>query len=259
MHIVFIKLLLMASIVASYSSAAMGSTSSSSIIDINHPYYLHPSDNPGIILTTVILDEQNYSQWKRSMEIALASKLKIGVDGTYVQPAANSPLLAHWLRCNNMVTSWILNSVVVTIRNNNVYMKYAKTIWDDLQLRYAQTNVPKLFSLRKEISHLTQGTLAITAYFTKFKTIHDELDCIAAKPRGQILLMQPLPSLSQCYAMLLQDKNQRVVSGQQLNSTKNMAMSVKSTYGLNSNFKKTVNSSPVYCEYCHMTGHVKEK
>lgn len=98
----------MASTIASYSDATMGSTSTSSVLDVNHPYYLHPSDNPGMIVTTVILDEQNYGQWKRSMEIALSSKLKIGfVDGTYVQPTANSPLLTYWLRCNNMVTSWL--------------------------------------------------------------------------------------------------------------------------------------------------------
>lgn len=58
------------------------------------------------------------------MKIALASELEIGLlDSTYTQPAANFPLLAHSLRCNNMITSWILNTVATNIRNSIVYMR----------------------------------------------------------------------------------------------------------------------------------------
>lgn len=225
---------------ASYSSATTGSTSTTSLsassMDVNHPYYLHPSDSPGMQLISMILSEDNYNQWSRSMKIALSSKLKLGfVDGTYLKPAISSPLLVHWTRCNNMVTSWILNSRSIDIRNSVVYMKTAYDIWRDLEVRYSQSNVPKLFQLRSEISHLTQGNMSIASYFFKFRAVHDELDCISTKPRctcskctctvnskldvfdqeiqlaqflmglndkftsirGQILLMKPLPSLSQ--------------------------------------------------------------
>lgn len=172
---------------ASYSSAAVGSiasNSASSTLDCNHPYYLHPSDNPGMQVTTVVLNDTNYNQWHRSMEIALASKLKLGfVDGSYTQPPTNSPLLIYWLRCNNIIISWILNSVSIDIRNSIVYLKSARTMWLDLEDRFVQRNVPKLFNLRKEISHLTQGSMSISSYFTKFRTINDESDCIVTKPR----------------------------------------------------------------------------
>lgn len=121
----------------------------------------------------------------------------------------------------------------------------AQEICIDLEVRYAQSNVPKLFHLRREIAHLTQGSMSVSAYFTKFRTIHDELKCLTTKPRctynkctctvnnelnefdqnlqltqflmglsdihtgirGQILMMKPLPTLSQTYAMLLQEEN----------------------------------------------------
>lgn len=68
-------------------------------MDCHHPYYLHPSDNPGMQLITVTLNESNYNHWQRSMTIALSSKLKLGfVDGSYTKPASNSYLLSHWLR-----------------------------------------------------------------------------------------------------------------------------------------------------------------
>lgn len=63
------------------------------------------------------------------MELALSSKLKLGfVDGSYVKPATNSLLVMQWLRRNNMVTSWILNSITVEIRNSIVYIQSARDI-----------------------------------------------------------------------------------------------------------------------------------
>lgn len=46
-----------------YATTASGSTASTpalATIDVNHPYYLHPSDNPGMTLTNVVLNEQNF-------------------------------------------------------------------------------------------------------------------------------------------------------------------------------------------------------
>lgn len=45
----------------------------------NHPLYLHNSDTPGSILTTVQLTgTENYSLWSRSMLINLRAKSKLG-------------------------------------------------------------------------------------------------------------------------------------------------------------------------------------
>lgn len=283
---------------ASYASITAGSTSLSNNIDCNHPYYLHPSDNPGMQITTIVLNENNYNQWQRSMELALSSKLKLRfVDGSYTKPPANSPLFMHWLRCNNMITSWMLNSVTVEIRNSIVYLKSAREIWLDLEVHYAQSNVPKLFHLRKEIAHLTQGTLSVSAYFTKFRTIHDELECLTPKPRctctlctcavntklneleqsvqltqflmglnetftairGQILMMKPLSTLSQSYAMLLQEKSQREVSTGTVSEA--IAMAVKQSGYAKPQVKTSTQKRDTYliCDFCHMTGHLKDK
>lgn len=233
------------------------------------------------------------------MIIALSSKLKLGfVDGSYTKPAANSPLLSHWLRCNNMITSWILNSVSEDIRNSIVYMESAHAIWLDLEVRYAQSNAPKLFSLRKEISHLTQGSLSISAYFTRFRTIHDEIENLTVKTkctcngctcganaklhtadqsvqltqflmglddtftaiRGQILLMKPVPTLSQTYAILLQEECQREVHGSVSGTNENLAMSVKAIPAKPQNkFTAKKSFESVICDFCHMSRHLKDK
>ncbi|KAL8093780.1 hypothetical protein AgCh_035601 [Apium graveolens] len=41
----------------SYAAATSGSLTAS-VIDANHPYYLHPSDNTGMLLTTVVLNSR---------------------------------------------------------------------------------------------------------------------------------------------------------------------------------------------------------
>ncbi|XP_063942380.1 uncharacterized protein LOC108207461 isoform X2 [Daucus carota subsp. sativus] len=79
--------------------------------------------------------------------------------------------------------------------------------------------------------------------------------------RGQILLMTPLPTMSQCYAMLLQEESQRGVTNAVVPSADNssaMSVKYKPSPG-NKPFKKPTAESPIYCEYCHMQGHVKDK
>lgn len=295
---------------STYSNAVTGS-SYSTVIDNNHPYFLSSSDSLGMSLTTIILNEQNYSQWSRSMKVALSSKKNLGfVDGSNLQPPLNSPLVNHWNRCNHMVISWLLNSISPDIRNNIVYMNSAHLIWKELATQYAQSNLPKLFNLRKEIVQLSQGSMNVTAYYTKYKTLIDELDNLTSRPRcdcrkcscdvnnklsvydlniqlmqflmglndvfasirGQILLMNPIPTLSQCYAMLLQEENQRDVHNLDGFNYGNVALNVRSNVqgkftnktassAQNSGgfLKKQNVDSTLVCEYCHMSGHSKDK
>lgn len=132
---------------------------------------------------SVVLTESNYNQWRRSLFIALSSELKFGfVDGTCAKPVANSSMLMHWMRCNDMIISWILILFQLTYITV-LFTLLQLLIWIDLEVRFAQSNVPKLFNLRKELSHLEQGSLSISGYFTKFRTISDKLDSVVAKPR----------------------------------------------------------------------------
>ncbi|KAK5840745.1 hypothetical protein PVK06_009648 [Gossypium arboreum] len=57
---------------------------SDSIIDFNHPFYLHPSDIPGTLLVShQLVGVEYYNVWSRTMKIALLAKNKLGfVDGT---------------------------------------------------------------------------------------------------------------------------------------------------------------------------------
>ena len=44
----------------------------------SHLLYIYPSDNPNNILVSDLLNGDNYSHWKKAMEIALVAKNKLG-------------------------------------------------------------------------------------------------------------------------------------------------------------------------------------
>lgn len=283
------------------------SSSASTTIDAYHPYFLQSSDNPGIALVTQSLTVQNYQQWSRSVKLALSAKNKVGlIDGSQPKPAENSPLYAFWHRCNDMVLSWLLNSISTEIRDSVVYFSTAQEIWEDLAIRFSQGNVPRIFQLKKELTSLNQGNMSITAYFTRMRSLTDELNALSPIPkcicpqnscvcgvtakleayeqinslsqflmglsdlytsiRGQMLMMKPLPTLSQAYSLLLQEESQRASPGVVESVAMNVQYSGSKTkpYPVNS-FKKgfsgdkSGDASTENCDYCHNPGHTQDK
>ena len=81
-------------------------TMSEAVSNPSHILFLHPSDNPNNILVNELLNGKNYGTWKKSMEIALIAKNKLGfVLGTCGQLGSISPLFSQWDRCDKMVIS----------------------------------------------------------------------------------------------------------------------------------------------------------
>ncbi|XP_070022949.1 uncharacterized protein [Nicotiana sylvestris] len=218
-------------------------------IDSSHPYYLHPSDYPWMNLVSSVFDGKSYGGWRRAVVIALSAKIKLGfIDGTLVVPSSDSGLQKAWARCNDMVLSWLLNSLSKEIAESVLYSQSAKDLWGDLEDRFGQTNGAKLFQQQKELSAVIQGNTSVSTYFTKMKSLWDELDALntfsacvceydcGAKSkslkahqderllqflmglnecfigvRSNILLSSTLPSIGQAYSLVIQDEKQREI------------------------------------------------
>lgn len=55
--------------------------------DPSHPYFLHPSDSPGMNLVNSSFDGRGYGGWRGSILIAFSAKNKIGfIDGACLAP-----------------------------------------------------------------------------------------------------------------------------------------------------------------------------
>ncbi|XP_040998951.1 uncharacterized protein LOC121244808 [Juglans microcarpa x Juglans regia] len=157
-------------------SSSVSSSPSDPSSDSSSPYYLHHGDSPGSILVTQVLIGNNYHTWRRSMLMALTAKNKVGfVDGSIAKPVGTSSLFHSWTRCNNMILSWLLNSLAKEIAASVIYVESAKEVWSDLQERFSQGNGPRIFQLQKSIASLMQNDLSVSAYFTQMKGLWDEL------------------------------------------------------------------------------------
>ncbi|CAJ2652643.1 unnamed protein product [Trifolium pratense] len=249
------------------------------------PYFLHSSDQPGQLLVTQLLDGDNYPTWSRAITMALEAKNKLGfIDGTILKPEPNNPNFSNWVRCNSMVQSWHVHSTIPTIANSILWIKSARDIWFDLLTRFNQKNAPRIFEIRRAISNLSQGTSSIAAYYTQLKAYRDELDsyrtvptCVCgvipnfndtyatehlmdflqglndsfASVRSQILLMDPLPSVTKAYSLFLQEERQRSLSDSRSITLEQSAMPAQ-----HNTTSRDGNNKPIYyCSHCDIEGH----
>ncbi|XP_021986851.1 uncharacterized protein LOC110883393 [Helianthus annuus] len=217
---------------------------SSSAIDSSNPLFLHPSDHPGMLLVSKPFDGSGFGAWKRAMTIALSAKNKLlFVNGEFASPTDSSQL-SLWNRCNDIVVSWIINTLSREISGSVLYVASARQLWLELNDRYGQDNGAKYYQLQKSLTDLVQGNSDIASYFTRLKTVWDELMSINTIPictcgtanllakrdedqrlrqflmglnpyydtvRGNILMMKPLPTINQAYALVVQDEKQREI------------------------------------------------
>ncbi|CAA7021059.1 unnamed protein product [Microthlaspi erraticum] len=181
------------------------------------------------------------------MTIALDAKNKIAfIDGSIPRPSESNHNFRIWSRCNSMVKSWILNSVSKQIYKSNLRFNDVSEIWTDLETRFHITNLPRSYNLSQQIWSLQQGSNDLATYYTKLKTLWNELDgaeCIetchrcdcckatATKAehakvikflaglndsysviRSQIIMKKNVPVLSEIYNLLDQDHSQRTIN-----------------------------------------------
>ena len=61
------------------------------------------------------------------MTIALSMKSKLYfVGGTLAKPQPNFPDFKKWVKCNDMIISWILNVLTKSIADSAIYTKTAR-------------------------------------------------------------------------------------------------------------------------------------
>nr|GMC77861.1 uncharacterized protein LOC109192811 [Ipomoea batatas] len=144
--------------------------------DSASPFYLHPSENPSLILVSTVLDGCNYHPWARAMEMSLLSKNKLGfVDSTIAMPDVNDVKFPYWKRCNNMVSTWITRSVSTEIAQTILWLGTAERIWKVLKARFSEDDIFRVSALHAEVHQVKQGDLSLSSYFAKLQVLWDEL------------------------------------------------------------------------------------
>ena len=140
------------------------------------PYYLHPSDNTGQVLTPILLNGANYERWAKLMLNSLKSKRKIGfVDGTLTRPVNKPEEEEKWDMVIAMIIGWIYSSVESKLRPSISLVDSAKIMWGSLQRRFSMTDDTRIHQLHSEIASCKQNGDAVEVYFGKLKVMWDDL------------------------------------------------------------------------------------
>lgn len=157
--------------------------STSKEVDITSPLYLHPSDGSSSVVVDKLQGSSNYRPWRRSMELALASKRKLGfVTGTVQRDKTDKQKQDAWDTCNNMVITWILQNVSEGIKKSVMYSNSAEVIWRQLETRFKVTSGAIKYQLNKQVYELKQNGKSVTEYFTEMCTLWEELDNLNELP-----------------------------------------------------------------------------
>jgi hypothetical protein len=181
---------------------------------------------------------------KMRRALAMKNKYKF-VDGSIPIPGEDDLNRLAWERCNNLVHTWIINSISPSIAHSVVFIENAIDMWNDLKDRFMRGDRIRVAQLHQEIANLKQGEHNITDYFTELRGLWEELDqyrpipqctcpmpctCLAmrnakgfrAEDRiiqfliglneeyqgvaSQVLLMDPMPPINRVFSMVMQQE-----------------------------------------------------
>ncbi|KAJ1381918.1 Zinc finger, CCHC-type [Sesbania bispinosa] len=221
------------------------------IVTPNPSFYLSSSDNPGTSLVVVLLNGDNYRTWARSMRTTLRAKTKLGfIDGSIKRPTSHKADYQNWEKADSMVMAWIINSTNPSLHGR---------------------------------------TINVTEFYTKFKTLVDELNeqqplpectCGASKEMNQreedrrvhlflgsldnerfahvkanILNIDPLPSLWRTFNHILREEARFTAEKERNIKTE----SGSAFYSFSTNKQKRRDGHKPRCDHCGKVGHVKSK
>ncbi|VFQ95873.1 unnamed protein product [Cuscuta campestris] len=212
--------------------------------------------------------------------------MKIGfINGKCRKPDPDDPSYAQWERCDNMVFSWILNSIQSDLAEAFLYATSSEELWNELEERFGESNGPLIYQIEKKITDIRQNNDSVGAYFTKLKKLWDELanvtdpavcecngcTCDAKKKlaeaeqkrrlikflmglnegfdtiRGQIMLIEPLPTATYAGTDNIDSHNMALYAGKGPGQRQN---------GYN---KTDPRKNRRMCEYCKEPGHFKDQ
>ncbi|CAF2084711.1 unnamed protein product [Brassica napus] len=198
-----------------------------------------PNENfPKVILSQA---DDNYFTWKNLFLQFLRRKNKTGfVDGTVEIPEPSSPLYQPWEVCNARVMSWMMSSVSEDLLAHAAFADTARKAWEDLRKIFVPSVGFKINQLRRRILAMRQDGDEVARYFGRMRSAWMELreydrlpecscggcrcevkkraeegrekeECYAfvmgldedlGYVRTQIMMMDPLPSLDEAYALV---------------------------------------------------------
>ena len=272
---------------------ATNSSSSTSDIIISSSSSSHQMETSHLPITAHKLNGQNYLQWSQSILMFIRGKEKDDyITGASAAPETTASTYKKWIAENNMVMSWLVNSMTADIGENFLSFDTAKEIWDTAKETFSdKENTSEIIQIEGILHDLRQGNLTVTEYFNTLTRLWRQLDtfevhnwnCVTDgflykkivegkrvfkfllglnknldEIRGRIMGVKPLPSLREAFSEVRREesrKNLMMGSHQQLNMAESSAL--KTQFAPFDNRQKIKGGRP-WCDHCRKPGHSRE-
>jgi hypothetical protein len=159
-----------------FSIATMEESSSSKVISL----LSNNIDDTNIAqrLSLVLLKEFNYLHWSRAVTIAINGRSKLGfINSSISSPNMDYPEYEIWLSKDQLVMSWILNSMERNLAEIFSYSESAHDLWNAIRDMYGnQNNTTQIFQIHREIANLHQDNKSFVQLLENLKSLWNELE-----------------------------------------------------------------------------------
>jgi transposase InsO family protein len=208
----------------------------------------------------VMFNGKNYGLWSQMVEVHLKSRDKIGyVNGEKPQPNPTDPGYDRWQIEDSTVKGWLLNSLDPGLLGNFFRFNTAKGVWDAIGTAFFDgSDRTQVYELKLRVQGIKQMGGSLEDYFNTLQSLWREIDFrrpnknICPKDienrneemhedrlytflggldnrfdslRGEILRMNPLPSMEETFAMVRrEDTRQSFMAGKMEETYNPMAM-----------------------------------
>ncbi|XP_074303040.1 uncharacterized protein LOC141637462 [Silene latifolia] len=281
-------------------SGGDGKSTGTLSIPVTSPLYLHLSDNPNLTLTQIVFDGENYDMWADAVKNGLDVKNKLGfIEGEVQKPetAKGEASLESvaWRQCNAMLKAWLQNVINYKLYPSIDFSGTVAEVWEELKARYSAGNAPRVHQLKGDLNDCKHGRESVVEYYTRLKTIWDELANYSKIPkctcgegamllkeredekvhqflmgldknlygglRTNLLMEDPITTLNRAYALVLREERHASITKNKKEQNE-AAMAVR-TYGRGraahqKQSEEEEEKSPPRCDYCGKYFHVEE-
>ncbi|KAI4352450.1 hypothetical protein L6164_006700 [Bauhinia variegata] len=246
--------------------------------------------NPNQRLSSVLLNEFNYLPWSRAITLALGGRSKLSfIDDQAFIPDASSQDYATWLSKDQLVRSWILNSMDPQLAEIFSYSDSAAQLWMAVRDMYGQqNNYARIFELQRDIVNLQQSGKPFVQLLGSLKKMWNELEVYRPHTvdaavlrkrveedkifqllaslgsdyedlRSHILMSPELPSFSSICSTIQREEVRRKVMKVEHKSP----LSDTRAYATNHQPKRETyykgKRPDLKCDHCHHLGHLIER
>ncbi|KAG6483737.1 hypothetical protein ZIOFF_060391 [Zingiber officinale] len=247
----------------------------------------------GLQIVSEKLSETNYASWAVAVELYVEGHDKLDIlHGTKVKPDEKDPSFRTWRRDNIQLMTWMLNSVNSGIKQVILHNKTAYDMWKTLEQMYGRRHdMLRTYQISSQIFKLEQGSMSVTNYFATLKGLWDEFDYyrmenwsstddhqrylkLLEKDRiikfldgltaefenlkGQILGLDPTPSLEQVYYKILSEEGRKRTMNNKGISAVGPPIGETSVFiGSANKFRPggTKRQGDRFCRHCKRTNH----